>query len=125
MKLAFTMFFLTWEAGKRVKGAWRRREWRTLTRFALRMVAVVAIVAGAAVACTGCTVVPTGTAYRTCELLEITSDEADMAPAWYLDAGVVLERCGRTNARAEVDTKACFASARNGYRDSAECEALP
>ena len=77
-----------------------------------------------AAAITGCTVVPTGTAHRACELLQIASDEADLAPAWYLDAGALLERCGRPDARAEAEAKACYASARNGYRDSKECEAL-
>lgn len=78
-----------------------------------------------AVTITGCTVVPTGTAHRACELLQIASDEADLAPAWYLRTGEVLERCGRPDALAEAETKACFASARNGYRDRSECEALP
>ena len=78
-----------------------------------------------AAAITGCTVVPTGTAHRACELLQIASDEADLAPAWYLDAGALLERCGRPDARAEAEAKACYASARNGYRDSKECEAAP
>ena len=77
------------------------------------------------VALAGCTVVPAGTAHSACELLQTASNEADMAPAWYLRAGEVLERCGHPGAKAEADTRACFASARNGYRDSKECEAMP
>ena len=78
-----------------------------------------------ALAVTGCTVVPTGTAHRACELLQIASDEADLAPAWYTRAGELLERCGRQEARAEAEAKACYAEARSGYRDRKECEALP
>lgn len=72
----------------------------------------------------GCTVVPAGTANRACELIQIAVSEADMAPAWYVEAGTVLERCGRENGRAEGEVRACFASARNGYRDQKECEAM-
>lgn len=72
----------------------------------------------------GCTVVPTGTAHRACELLQTASEEADLAPGWYTRAGEVLERCGRPDARAEAQAKACYAEARSGYRDSKECEAL-
>lgn len=71
----------------------------------------------------GCTVVPAATAHRACELLEIATMEADLAPAWYIDAGVVLDRCGRPDAVAEGKARACYAEARNGYRDAKECEA--
>lgn len=73
----------------------------------------------------GCTMIPAGVAHSACGLLQTASNEADMAPAWYLHAGEVLERCGYPGAKAEADTRACFASARNGYRDSKECEAMP
>lgn len=76
------------------------------------------------VALAGCTVVPTGTAHNACELIQIASSEADLAPAWYTEAGAILERCGRENAFAEGEVRACFASARNGYRDSKECEVM-
>jgi len=36
----------------------------------------------------------------------------------------VLERCGQHDACAVGEVKACYASARNGYRDSKECETL-
>lgn len=36
-KASFTAFFLTWEAQKRVRGAWRRREWRKLRGFGMRL----------------------------------------------------------------------------------------
>lgn len=60
-----------------------------------------------------------------CELLQTASDEADLAPAWYLRAGEVLEACGQDRAKADAAARACFAEARNGYRDSKECEAMP
>lgn len=86
---------------------------------------IISAIAGAAglLTLSGCTVVPAGTAHSACELLQIASSEADLAPAWYSGAGAVLERCGRENARAEGELRACFAEARNGYRDSKECEA--
>ena len=79
----------------------------------------------AAAALSACTVVPLGTARQACDLLQIASDEADLAPGWYVDAGAVLKRCGREGAIAAAERRACFASARNGYRDSKECEAMP
>lgn len=93
----------------------------------IRALGVAALAVGAAglLSLSGCTVVPAATAHRACELLNIASSEADLAPAWYIDAGTVLERCGRENARAEGELRACFADARNGYRDSKECEAQP
>lgn len=72
----------------------------------------------------GCTVVPTGTAHRACELLQTASEEADLAPAWYLQAGDVLELCGQPDARAVGEYRACAAEARAGYREHQECEAL-
>lgn len=78
-----------------------------------------------ALAMAGCTVVPAGVANRACELLQIAVSEADMAPAWYLEAGRVLESCGKPDAQAEGAAKACYAEARNGYRDRKECEAMP
>ena len=88
----------------------------------MRALAIVAL--AAAVALSGCTVVPAPTAHRACELLQTASDEADLAPGWYEQAGEVLERCGNPGAKAEAAVKACFASARNGYRDRKECEAM-
>lgn len=78
----------------------------------------------AVAALAGCTIVPAGTAHLSCELLQTAAIEADLAPAWYLEAGVVLERCGHDGAIAAGKVRACFAEARNGYRDSAECEAM-
>lgn len=71
-----------------------------------------------------CTVVPAGTARTACNLLQTASSEADLAPAWYLRAGDVLEACGQPAAKGEAAARACFAEARSGYRDSKECEAL-
>lgn len=36
-KGGFTAFFLVWEACKRMRGAWRRREWRKLCGFGMRL----------------------------------------------------------------------------------------
>lgn len=79
----------------------------------------------AAAALAGCTVVPAGTARQACDLIQVASDEADLAPSWYVQAGAVLDRCGREGAIPAAERRACFASARNGYRDSKECEAMP
>ena len=79
----------------------------------------------AALALSACSVVPVGTVHQACGLLQIASDEGDLAPAWYIEAGGVLARCGKKDAQGEGERKACFASARSGYRDSKECEALP
>ena len=73
----------------------------------------------------GCAVIPTSTAHSACELLNTASQEADLAPGWYLRAGEVLEACGQDRARADAAARACYAEARNGYRDSKECEAMP
>lgn len=78
-----------------------------------------------AAALSACTVVPVGAAHQACDLIQVASDEADLAPSWYVQAGAVLARCGREGAIAAADRRACFASARNGYRDSKECEAMP
>lgn len=72
----------------------------------------------------GCTVVPMGTAHRSCELLQIAATEAELAPAWHLEAGEVLERCGQPDARAAAARRACWADVRNGYRAAAECEGM-
>ncbi|MBL7091060.1 MAG: hypothetical protein ISS20_19930 [Acidovorax sp.] len=74
---------------------------------------------------TGCTVIPTGAANSACELLNTASQEADLAPAWYLRAGEVLEACGQDRAKVDAAARACYAEVRNGYRDSKECEAMP
>lgn len=77
----------------------------------------------AALALSGCTIVPKSTAQQACRLLEVAASEADMAPAWYTEAGAVLEQCGQKDARADGERRACFASAGAGYRDRKECEA--
>ena len=67
---------------------------------------------------------PAGDAIRACVLLQTATTEADLAPAWYNEAGVVLARCGHPDAIAGGKVRACFAEARNGYRNSKECEAM-
>ena len=69
----------------------------------------------------GCTVVPAGTALQVCRVIEIAADEAEMAPAWYIGAGQVLERCGLPEARERAEASACAAQRRNGY----DCEDRP
>ncbi|MBO1034246.1 hypothetical protein INR38_09120 [Delftia sp. SD018] len=77
------------------------------------------IAAGFALA--GCTVVPSGSVLQACRVIEIAAAEAEMAPAWYIGAGQVLERCGLPEARDRAEQSACAAQRRNGYR----CEAQP
>lgn len=74
----------------------------------------------ALVVLTGCTVVPTSTARNTCDLLETALDEAQMAEAWYIEAGRVLEACGARDATARAESKACYA---RRFNDTSEvCE---
>ncbi|MFG0641424.1 hypothetical protein [Delftia sp. WSY_22] len=76
---------------------------------------------GAAAVLAGCTVVPAGSVLQACRVIEIAAAEAEMAPAWYITAGQVLERCGVPDARERAEQSACAAQRRNGY----DCEALP
>ena len=71
-----------------------------------------------------CTALPHDSARRACDLLQTAADEAVMAPAWHLQAGEVLQACGHPEARAAAEARACYASARDGHRDRAECDAL-
>ncbi len=71
-----------------------------------------------------CTALPHDSAHKACELLQTAADEAVMAPAWHLQAGEVLQACGQPGARAAAEARACYASARDGHRGRAECEAL-
>ena len=75
----------------------------------------------AAAALAGCTVVPAGSVLQACRVIEIAAAEAEMAPAWYISAGQVLERCGLPEARDRAEQSACAAQRRNGYG----CEARP
>lgn len=84
----------------------------------------ISLAANGLLAVSGCTAVPYQTATRACDLLQIATDEAEMAPAWYVGAGEVLEQCGKPNARLRAEVQACFAEKRNGYRDASECEAM-
>ncbi|MGQ8880786.1 hypothetical protein ACUTR7_24955 [Delftia sp. NA_296.1] len=70
----------------------------------------------AAVALVGCTVVPADTAYQACRVIEVAAAEAEMAPAWYISAGKVLDRCGVSEARERAEESACAAHRRNGYQ---------
>lgn len=71
-----------------------------------------------------CIALPNETARNACNLLQTAADEAVMAPAWHVQAGEVLQACGQPEARAAAEARACYASARDGYRDRAECDAL-
>lgn len=74
----------------------------------------------AALLLAGCTVVPASTAHKTCRLLDIALDEAQMAEAWYLETGKVLEACGIREATERAESKACYARRVND--DSVKCE---
>ncbi len=76
---------------------------------------------GAAAVLAGCTVVPSGSLLQACRVIETAAAEAEMAPAWYISAGQVLERCGVPEARDRAEQSACAAQRRNGY----DCEARP
>ena len=71
-----------------------------------------------------CTALPHDSARKACDLLQTAADEAVLAPAWHLQAGEVLQACGHPEARAAAEARACYASARDGHRDRAECDAL-
>ena len=71
-----------------------------------------------------CTTLPADSAHKACELLQTAAAEAVMAPAWHLQAGEVRQACGHPEARAAAEARACYASARDGHRGRAECEAL-
>lgn len=68
----------------------------------------------------GCTVVPAATARQTCDLLDTALDEAQMAEAWYIEAGKVLQSCGARDATERAAHKACYARRFND--DSEVCE---
>ena len=55
-----------------------------------------------------------------CRLLAIALDEAEMAEAWYIEAGQVLVRCGIPNAAEVAASKACYARRVNDNR--VECK---
>ena len=65
----------------------------------------------------GCTVVPAATAHRACELMSTALDEADMAEAWYIEAGQILQACGARDAMARSAIKACYARRKNDDRE--------
>lgn len=74
------------------------------------------LIAAAATVLAGCTVVPTAAVHQACRVVEIAAAEAEMAPAWYISAGKVLERCGAPEARERAEASACAAQRRNGYQ---------
>lgn len=67
------------------------------------------------VSLSGCVVVPAGTAAKACRMLDIALDEADMAAAWFTEAGEVLESCAMPDARTRAEFKACMTERRDGY----------
>lgn len=78
------------------------------------------LIAAVAVVISGCTIVPFGTASKACDLLGIATDEAEMAPHWYITAGEVLHECGYPGAKEEAERRACAANKRNGYECTEE-----
>lgn len=79
-----------------------------------------ALIFAAAALAVGCTVVPTATANRACSLLETATREADLAEAWFINAGPVLEQCGVADAKELAEWKACHARRMND--NSEVCE---
>ncbi|KQO38104.1 hypothetical protein ASF19_20225 [Acidovorax sp. Leaf84] len=57
---------------------------------------------------------------QACALLDTALSEAQMAEAWYLEAGKVLQACGIPEAMERADSKACYA--RRFNNTSVECE---
>lgn len=57
---------------------------------------------------------------KSCRLLDIAFQEAQMAEAWYIETGRVLVLCGVADAEAEAARKACYARRRDDT--SVECE---
>lgn len=57
---------------------------------------------------------------ESCELLQTAQDEAQMAEAWHLRAGKVLDACGVKAALATAESKACYARRFND--DSVKCD---
>lgn len=55
-----------------------------------------------------------------CGLLQTAQDEAQMAEAWHLRAGKVLDTCGVKGALATAESKACYARRFND--DSVKCD---
>ena len=68
----------------------------------------------------GCTVVPLSTIKRGCDLLDTALDEAQMAEAWYIQAGEVLNACGARDALERAESRACYARRFND--NSVYCE---
>ena len=60
---------------------------------------------------------------QACDMLAIAFDEAQMAPAWYTEAGAALATCGQPEAIEKAKAKACYAERWNGYKTAEECEA--
>lgn len=67
------------------------------------------ITAAALALAAGCTVVPAATARQACDLLDIALSEAQMAEAWYIETGKVLQACGARDAVERAEHKACYA----------------
>ncbi|QIL80824.1 hypothetical protein G7047_29305 [Diaphorobacter sp. HDW4A] len=74
----------------------------------MKRILLLIAIAVALIGMSGCTVVPAQSAASGCRLLNIALDEADMASAWYEEAGDVLEECGMTDARERAAFKACL-----------------
>lgn len=47
------------------------------------------------------------TTSTTCDILAIAFDEGQFAPAWYTEAGLILNKCGYDNAIDLGEYKAC------------------
>ena len=57
---------------------------------------------------------------KACDLLNIAQDEAQMAEAWHIQAGEVLQTCGINGAMRRATEKACAARRFNGSGETCE-----
>ena len=57
---------------------------------------------------------------QTLPLVYVVDDDASVRSG----LSILLQACGYPEARAAAEARACYASARDGHRDRAECEAL-
>lgn len=69
---------------------------------------------------TGCAAASPPWTTNACELIGIAMDEAELAEAWYVEAGQVLEVCGAPHAMERAAHKACHARRFND--NSVVCE---
>ena len=64
----------------------------------------------------GCMTIQEKNSKQSCELLNIAlSESGDLAPAWYENAGVVLQECGYKDGNERGELAACYADRVNDH----------